>query len=444
MASGNLHDVREQRASIRGTALPAAVLFLPACFIVEVILGGPFGIYGGISVRLLLLAVSCGVLLFALLIRGRATGEHLRPILSIVGFLILNGIWIAIVPVLTGTSIHWSLREGHSFIVLILVVLALALLRRDQMAGLLPRLQRFVVVISLILATFQVGLWIVGTLLGRMQWLVPLVLGAVFPGASDQLYVGPAPDGFFRVFWISTLWCVLSFFWIPVAFPTSRVRWLFRGLLLLDLVVAYSRGIWLGLLAGQLVAFGVTFSLANHGRMLARSAVVGALGAGALLGVLAATGSLERGIARFASTTSRDDASIGERISQAPYLLQLWEEHPLLGSGYGAYSLRHVRAQEAPYSYEHMPYALLAKLGLMGLLASGLFLAAWAVTALQARPRAPPQVASFLGGCTALLIAEMTNPMVLNFVSMCIFACLLLQWSHLVSLPKRGHSSQTL
>ena len=45
----------------------------------------------------------------------------------------------------------------------------------------------------------------------------------------------------------------------------------------------------------------------------------------------------------------------------------------------------------------------------------------------------PRQVAAFLGACTALLVAEMTNPLVLNFVSMSIFACLLVQWADLAA-----------
>jgi hypothetical protein len=88
-----------------------------------------------------------------------------------------------------------------------------------------------------------------------------------------------------------------------------------------------------------------------------------------------------------------------------------------------------------------MPYALLAKLGLMGVLVSGMFIAGWGLTAWHARRRAPAQVASFLGSCTALLLAEMTNPLVLNFVSVSIFACLLFQWAHLVSQPDRTEPS---
>jgi hypothetical protein len=291
-----------------------------------------------------------------------------------------------------------------------------------------------VVVTSLVLAAFQVGLWVVGTLLGDRKWMVPLVLDLLFVGAGDHLKVGPSPDGFFRVFWISTLWCLLSFYWVPVAFPASRFRWLFRGLLLLDLFVAYSRGIWVGLLVGQAVAVGAVLRRHHLGRALVRSTAIGAVAVACLVGVLAATGTLDRGVARFTSTASREDESIGERFDQAPYLLRLWYEHPVLGSGYGAYSHAKIRSQEAPYSYEHMPYALLAKLGLMGVLGSGVFVAAWAVTAWQVRRRAPAQVASFLGGCAALLVAEMTNPLVLDFVSMSIFACLLVQWAYVVSL----------
>jgi hypothetical protein len=422
-----------------GGTLPTALLFLPACFVVEVILAGPAGVrVGGYSLRLPLLAVSSGVLCFGLLVRGRVDRAQLVPILSVVGFLLLNGVWVAIVPVLTGTDMHWTLREAYSFVTLLPVALAIGVLDTAQLAGAVSRLQRIVVLTSLVLAGFQVSLWVVGTLFGEQGWLVPLVLGMIYPGGTDQLFVGPIGDGFFRVFWISTLWCVLAFFWAPVVLPPGPIRWLGRGLLVLDLFVAYSRGIWIGLLAGLGVVFAVTWSGRNPGRRLVRSAAAAALAAGILLAVLDATGTLEQGVARFQSTTSREDLSISSRIEQAPFLLQLWYEHPAVGSGYGAYVPGYLRSQETPYSYEHMPYALLAKLGLVGVLVSGTFLFGWGLTAWDARRRAPAQAGAFLGACVALLVAEMTNPMVLNFVSMSIFACLLLQWAHLVTPAADG------
>lgn len=413
---------------------PAGLLLLPACFLIETILGGPFGIYGGVPVRFLLLFASGLVLLFALLLRRRIVGAHGIPLLSIVGFMLFNGLWVAIVPVLTGTDMHWALREPHAFIVLGLVAVAVALIPPGPLTAAVSRMQRLVVWTALVLAVFQVALWVLGMVIPALRWAVPVALGAVFRGATDQLYVGEMPDGFFRVFWISTLWCLLAFFWVPLVIRSTNLRRLCELLLLLDLFVAYSRGIWIGLLAGLLAAAAATITLANAGRMLARFAVGGAAAALVMVGILAATGALDRGIARFQSTTSRKDESIGVRVEQAPSLLALWYEHPFVGSGYGAYSHANVRSSDAPYSYEHMPYALLAKLGLLGVVGSGVFFAGWGITAWGARRRAPAQVAAFLGACVALLVSEMTNPMVLNFVSMTIFACLLLQWTMLYGL----------
>ncbi len=422
--------------AVRADRLPAAVLLLPACFVIEVILGGPFGILRGVAVRFMLLGAGCVALVFALLVRGRIARPHLLPILGIVGFVVLNGIWITLVPVLTGTDIHWALREPHAFIVFIPVVLVLAVLGSPQLSRALPLLQRLVVATSLVLAAFQVGLWVLGTVFPQLQYVIPSALGLIYPGAIDQLYVGVAPDGFFRVFWISTLWCLLSFFWISVAMRPSLFRWLGRGLLAVDILVAYTRGIWIGLVVGILVSFAATLTRQNFGRALLRSVTLGAVGLAAIVALLASTGSLDQGVSRLVSTTSREDVSISARVEQAPHLLRLWYDHPLVGSGYGAFVPGYLRSQEAPYSYEHMPYALLAKLGFLGVLANGLFVAVLVTTAWQARRRAPAQVAALLGSGSALLIAEMTNPMVLNFVSMSIFACLLVQWAALVAPPE--------
>ena len=421
--------------------LPAAVLVLPACFVAETIIGGPFGLLGGVAVRFMLLGAACAALAFALLVRGRIAREHLLPILGVVGFVLLNGIWITVVPVLTGTNYHWAVREPHAFIVFVPVVLALALLRREQLARAVPLLQRVVVATSLVLAAFQVGLWGLGTLVMELRWVIPPALTLIFPGATTQLYVGVTPEGFFRVFWISTLWCLLSFFWVPLVLRPSPFRWLCRGLLAMDILVAYTRGIWIGMAVGLLVGLAATLTRRTLGRSVLRSVSLGAAGAAVLVCVLAFTGSLRQGITRLTSTTSREDASISARVEQAPYLLHLWYEHPFIGSGYGAYVPGYLRSDEAPYSYENMPYALLAKLGLVGMVCNGIFLAWLALTAWRARRSAPTQAATFLAGGSALLIAEMTNPMVLNFVSMSIFACLLMQWASLLPASRAADTA---
>lgn len=405
------------------------LFLLPACFLVEVILGGPLGIYGGMPVRFILFG-ACGVeLILGLGIRGRITGAHLVALASVTGFLLVTALWVVVVPVLTRGRFVYAIGEARSFLVLILVVLLLALTPARQLGVLVRYLQRIVVWSSVLLAVFQIAIWLVGTLLPQLKWVIGPVLSGAFGGGSDFVYVGPMPDGFFRVFWISTLWVLVSVFWLPLVVPPGPRRTALFAILLFGLFVSYSRGIWLGLVAGWVVAYFTGLDRQHIVRGLVRASAAAGLLLTLLLGMLAATGQLKRSSERLTSTVSADDPSVGVRIEQGRYLVDLWLEHPFIGNGYGAYSAHYTRSTEAPFSYEHMSYAFLAKLGLLGLAASGAFVLFWVGTAWRARRTAPESASAFLGGASALLLASMTNPLIVNLVGMSILGCLLLQWA---------------
>ena len=416
---------------------------LPACFLAEVILGGPLGVYGGVPVRFILFGLCCAVLAFGLGVKGRITGAHVAAVASVVGFLLVTALWVVVVPVITRGRFGFAISESRAFLVLVVIALVLAIVPADQLAELVRRMQGLAVWASVLLALFQVVLWLVGTLLPQLKWLIGPVLAAVFGGASDYIYVGPMPDGFFRVFWISTLWILVSVFWLPLVEPPGPRRVLCFAALMFGLFVSYSRGIWLGLAAGWIVDYYTAMDRRHIARSLMRATAAAALVAGALVGVLAATGQLERSSARVTSTVTGDDPSVEVRKEQGRYLIALWHEHPYLGGGYGAYSPVYTRSTEAPFSYEHMSYAFLAKLGLLGLAASGAFVLFWLVTAWRGRRTAPRSAASFLGAVTALLLASMTNPLIVNLVGMSILGCLLLQWASFAapSRPPARHGA---
>jgi hypothetical protein len=405
------------------------LFLLPGCFLVEVILGGPLGLYGGVPVRFILFGVCCGSLTLGLSLRGRITRAHLVALASVVGFLLVTAFWVVVVPVLTRGRFGFAISESRAFLVLVLVALLLAITPAAQLGQLVRRLQRIAVWSSVLLALFQLVIWLVGTLLPELKWVIGPVLAAVFGGASDYIYVGPMPDGFFRVFWISTLWILASVFWLPLVVPPGPRRALLFTILVFGLFVSYSRGIWLGLVVGWAVQYVAALERRHVARSLVRASVAAALLLTLLLGVLTATGQLKRSTARIASTATGDDPSVEVRVEQARYLVALWHEYPFIGSGYGAYAPRYIRSMEAPFSYEHMSYAFLAKLGLLGLAASGAFVLFWIGTACRARRTAPHDAAAFLGAVTALLLASMTNPLIINLVGMSILGCLLLQWA---------------
>jgi hypothetical protein len=404
-------------------------LFLPGCFLVELILGGPLGVYGGVPVRFILFGACCGILSLGLGMRGKITRAHLVALVSVVGFLLVSALWVVVVPVFTRGRFGFAISEARAFLVLLLVPLLLAVTPGGQLGELVRRFQRVAVWSSVLLALFQVAIWLIGTLLAELRWVIGPVLSSMFGGASDFIYVGPMPDGFFRVFWISTLWILVSVFWLPLVVPPGPRRAVLLAILVFGMFVSYSRGIWLGLIAGWTVAYVAGLDRRYLVRSLVRASIPAALLLTLLLGALAATGQLERSMARFTSTVSVEDPSVAVRVEQARYLVALWYEHPFIGGGYGAYAPRYIRSTEAPFSYEHMSYAFLAKLGLLGLAASGAFVLFWIGTAWRARRTAPREAAAFLGAVTALLLASMTNPLIINLVGMSILGCLLLQWA---------------
>jgi hypothetical protein len=140
---------------------------------------------------------------------------------------------------------------------------------------------------------------------------------------------------------------------------------------------------------------------------------------------------------RVASTAPRQVGVQDERVNQIAPLLRVWESSPAFGRGFGAYAPDYVRVPEAPYSYENTFYALLAKLGTVGMLGLAAALAYWSGGAWTARHRAP-DAAPFLGALTTLLLASMTNPMLLNFVGMTNLAALLVQWTVVSATAPRG------
>ncbi|MGL5978925.1 MAG: hypothetical protein ACRCZJ_08030, partial [Erysipelotrichaceae bacterium] len=55
------------------------------------------------------------------------------------------------------------------------------------------------------------------------------------------------------------------------------------------------------------------------------------------------------------------------KLEQIPYLLQTWEQAPVFGQGYGSVADGYQRSTVAPFSYEMTLFALLMKIGVVGI-----------------------------------------------------------------------------
>lgn len=411
--------------------LQERLLLAPAlAFLLETMFAGPVGLVAGLPLRHLLFLAACGGLLLLLVLqRGRLAWPQLPAMAAVAAFLAWNLVWMSWVPLARQGGVGLALADADALLLLVLVLLYVGV--SADRPRFLARLQRVVVAGGLALALLQAGLWCLGTV--RPEWQGPL--RALMTGVynSEAVYVGPMPDGFFRVFWIQSLWVLLALFWLPTVLHAPLWRLTAGGLLLVGLFASYSRGLWLGLVAGGLVYL----LMAARSRLptAAWGKVAGLLLAVAVAAVLAAGAGLGQGLAqRTQSLGDRADPSLDARLAQVGPLLDAWRGAPVLGQGYGA-AASLVRDSEAPFSYELVPLALLMKLGVVGVAGYLLLPLLVLTTALRARSGMPGQASSLAGGLTALWLCGMSNPLLMNFVGMSVLGALLVQWAFLRVAP---------
>jgi hypothetical protein len=411
--------------------IPAESLFwvLPTVYLLEVILGGPVSLIR--PLRFALFAGATASLLIAAFLFGRIRSAYFWPIIVVWAFLVFNLTWSSFVPMVKGGDMAYAASEVRGYLALILAVLFLVVAHGRLVV--FRRLQKTVVVAAACLAVIQVSIWFVGTFVPLLQSPIRVFLLYYF---GEGMYVGRMPDGFFRVFWISSLWYLVAIFWAKDAIRNRYLLWFVQGLLLAGVFVTYSRGIWVGLVAAGLVVHGVRLARRGSIRLVARQAVL----AGAILvgvaGGLAAVGELERGVSRFTSSAeTKADVSVHERVRQTEHLYAILEDNPFLGAGYGAYSTAYFRDANVPFSYENVPYALLAKLGVVGVAVFLGFFALLGLTALKGALRdARGEPERFCGSLVAFFVSAMTNPMLINFVGVSIFGCLIVHWAYLLAM----------
>ena len=137
----------------------------------------------------------------------------------------------------------------------------------------------------------------------------------------------------------------------------------------------------------------------------------------------------------------RSDASIQERLIQAPQLLEAWERRPLLGSGLGAtLPSGYARSASAPYSFELTYHAMLFQQGLVGvavLLGLPLLAALRAVLAMGRLEREERALAAGgAAGIVGLLVAGATNPYLVSTFGMLALAVALAVCARAVALAR--------
>ena len=117
------------------------------------------------------------------------------------------------------------------------------------------------------------------------------------------------------------------------------------------------------------------------------------------------------------------------KIEQMYKLLDKWKESPIWGHGYGSYVEGYLRSEEAPFSYEMQLFALLMKIGVLGLGIWLVFFIVQMIYMFRSKFKNVNNIISWLFLLMVIVICVQTNPLLISFIGMSVvlFMCLITQ-----------------
>ncbi|MBP2656558.1 MAG: hypothetical protein H6Q73_4127 [Firmicutes bacterium] len=404
-------------------------LIWPLLWMVELMVGGPgFWTIGlGISLRKVLFIISlCSLYVYVtLFVEWKINNRDKRAFLIIVITII---IWELIMPLIHGTPVEYVTGDGASLLILFVYFPLVQLVRQDIIKW--DWIEKIYIRISMILAVVHVFIWIT-VLLNPGIAIAVRIMAIDFFGTADaidsnnMIYVGPMPDGFFRVMWISTLYLIPALFLVlkqkPSIFRTIKLLILFFAL-----IVSYTRAVWVGLILSFAVMTIVKWFIRGNTRKYRISywklIKVCSWGSALVFFCWYQWDNLFDGFIweRFSSLFT-DGGGVDWRMQQYDALINAWTETPVFGTGFGGQA-NFVIDDGVPYKYEMISAAMLMKFGLVGILmwACSICYYVFCLSKRELLSSDTTWLGNFIGASCAFIFPAMTNPYLFNFVGMSI------------------------
>lgn len=366
---------------------------------------GPLGLtLFEIRIRQLLIVLLVLLSIWPVLFRRSRDVWELSLFVAIVAFFV---VWAFVVPLIRGTNLDEAIAESQPAVAILLLFPFYHLFLEYG-----PQIYlRFAMFCIATMAALVIGLWFLTNILGLDLiglFVADLYLsisqsGGTVVGPGDVgIYIGPMPDGSFRV-------TLINFIVFPLM--VAAYSWRKPSVPWIGFYVAAS------LATGTRAFFAIAASIgiAALFRQRLMLAIPIAITSAALIAYFVSSDGDLR-ILDFSSDFYSDSA----RYMQYVALIDLFWEYPLFGAGLGAHASV-IRSYEAPYSYELTYVALLAKVGIVGSLIIILGAVAFLVKLIR------HGVSSF--GLFSLVIGFIlitaTNPYLLNVVGMSLLAFLI-------------------
>ena len=392
--------------------LPKIELLLARILIFDVLFLGPLGVrlWGGLTERHFILLVSIGISLLYLIKRNTIRSTTALLGIGCVLFVVLWGLFL---PVIVQRDVSTALLEIKPFLYLLFIPSALRLLGGSKA----EIIRRDIVRWSLILGLIIIFLWWKANFSMEVDYAlaVKFIYSLLAGGVTDGMYIGPMPDGSFRVFWIS---CAI-FPWSILLLRPSGKLWLVWAILFV--VAAYVTGTRAVFYCAVMAFLYVVYIHLPKFRLLNLGALV--FGLTAFVGF----GISETENLRIFDIQSEFESQ-SARSLQASSLIGSWQESPIFGKGFGA-SADLVRRDAAPFSYELTYVALLMKVGLLGYIVMLMLLSYFVRHFQSLKLVVGKQLGRAKIGLILFFLLTFTNPYLFTIHGLILLIGLVLTWN---------------
>ena len=392
--------------------LPKIELLLARILIFDVLFLGPIGVrlWGGLTERHFILLVSIGISLLYLIKRNTIRSTTAFLVIGYVFFVVLWGFFL---PVIVQGDVSSALLEIKPFLYLFFIPSALRVLGSNKA----EIIRRDIVRWSLILGLIIIFLWWKANFAMEVDYAlaVKLVYTLFAGGVTDGMYIGPMPDGSFRVFWIS---CAIFPWSILLLRPSDKLWFVWATLFVVAAYVTGTRAVFYCAVMAFLYVVYIhlpKFRLLNLGALVC--------GLTAFVGF---------GISEIENLRIFDIQSEFEsqsaRSLQAFSLIGSWQESLIFGKGFGA-SAELVRRGAAPFSYELTYVALLMKVGLLGYIFMLMLLSCFIGYSQSSKFVIGKQLGRAKIGLILFFLLTFTNPYLLTIHGLILLIGLVLTWN---------------
>jgi len=342
------------------------------------------------------------------LISGKITSKELK-VLTVFSTIFL--IWSILIPIFKNSNLIDAVSEGRSlFIMFLIIPISKALLYFGT---------KFIVnFISYLLGIVAIAVftcWICSTYFNNYL-PAELLFNYLDTGIGAGLYIGPMPDGSYRVMFIT---CIF-FPFVILAQKNSRFFWGWAVLMMAGVIGSGTRAIFIGAI------FAIVVIVWGHRKKHFKQLVFCICVTTILL-------YFQVYYNNFSETRLLDlsDELNSDSVRQIQLfsLMELWKNNIIFGAGFGAVA-GDVREG---YSYELTYVALLAKIGIIGM---GLLCVSFSVLFANI-PTKTARFNAFMIGLLFLFLTS-TNPYLINLFGLTLLAFLVvLAWNSKADLSKQ-------